>query len=386
MRTIGVVSVARSDYSIYLPVLRAIQANPDLDLYLIASGMHLSPEFGNTVQVIEADGFPIQERVEFTLSSNTAEGIGKSLGLGVIGFAQVFGRFQPDILLVLGDRYEMFAAACASLPFNIPLAHLHGGELTFGAMDESIRHAITKLSHLHFTSTEAYAQNVIRMGEEPWRVTVSGAPALDNMAAIPLLDKKQLEAQFGLDLAAPPLLVTFHPVTREVEQTGVYFNELLAALDTLGLPVVFTYPNADAQGRTIIQRIEAYVQSRPQAQVVANFSTQGYYSMLNAALAMVGNSSSGIIEAASFTLPVVNIGNRQQGRLHGENVVHSAPERSAIIQAVEMVTQLEFKAALQGMVNPYGDGKAAEKIVSVLVNTEINVALIAKRFYRDGQS
>ena len=244
MRTIGAVTVSRSDYSAYLPVLRRIQEDPGLELYLFATGMHLSPEFGLTVQTIEADGFEVSERVEMLLSSDTPEGISKSMGLGLIGFAQAYARFQPDILLLLGDRFEMHAAALAALPFKIPLAHIHGGEISEGAFDDALRHSITKLSHLHFVSTEDYAKRVMQMGEEQWRVMVSGAPSLDNLYTVRWLKRQELEAHFGLLLNGDPLLVTFHPVTLEYEQTEWQMSELLATLKTFDLPIVFTLPNA----------------------------------------------------------------------------------------------------------------------------------------------
>ena len=307
MRTIGVVTVARSDYGIYLPVLRKIQADPELELHLFVTGMHLSPEFGLTVKTIEEDGFQVQERIEMLLSSDTPECIAKSMGLGTIGFAQAFARSRPDILMVLGDRFEMHAAVVASLPFKIPVAHIHGGESTEGAIDEGIRHSITKMSHLHFASTEFYARRIIRMGEEPWRVVVSGAPSLDNLHTVDLLTRPQIsfEDRFGLHLEAPTLLVTYHPVTLEYENTETHVRELLAALAGLDFNIVFTYPNADTQGRLIINRIQEFVDMHKQAQVVENLGTQGYFSLMAHSSAMVGNSSSGIIEAASFKLPVV---------------------------------------------------------------------------------
>ncbi len=240
MRTIGVVTVSRSDYGSYLPVLREIREDPGLKLHLIVSGMHLSPEFGLTARAIEADGFEINDCVEMLLSSDTPEGISKSMGLGLIGFAQSYACFRPDILLVLGDRFEMHAAALAALPFKIPVAHIHGGEITEGAIDDALRHSITKLSHLHFVSTEEYARRVIQMGEEPWRVIVSGAPSLDNLFNLALLERQELQARFGLFLERDPLLVTYHPVTLEYEQTEWQVNELLAALQAFDLPVVFT--------------------------------------------------------------------------------------------------------------------------------------------------
>lgn len=381
MRTIGVVTVARSDYGIYLPVLRRIQADPDLHLHLIVAGMHLSPDFGLTVREIERDGFPIGDRVEMLLSSDTPEGIAKSMGLGTIGFAQSYARHRPDVLVVLGDRFEMHAAAVAALPFKIPVAHIHGGELTQGAMDDALRHSITKMSHLHFVATEDYARRVIQMGEEPWRVVVSGSPSLDTLLSTRLLGRKELERRYKLDLAQPFLLVTYHPVTLEVEQLETQMSELLAALDEVGVATVFTYPNADTRSRLVIQMIREYAASRPQAQVVINLGTPGYISAMQIAAAMVGNSSSGIIEAASFKLPVVNIGTRQQGRTRAKNVIDVGYSRAEIVAGIRKALSPEFRASLADLKNPYGDGHAAERIVQRLKEVELDDRLLLKRFH-----
>lgn len=381
MRSVAVVTVARSDYGIYRPVLQAIRRSPSLALRLLVSGMHLAPEFGNSVEQIRADGFAPIEPVEMLLASDTPTGIATSIGLGVLGFAPLFARERPDLLLVLGDRFEMWAATIAALPFAIPIAHLHGGERTEGAMDEAIRHSITKQSHLHFVATEAYRQRVIQLGEAPWRVTVSGAPALDNLQQLPLLPREALEQALGIPLEPAPLLVTFHPATLEHEQAGAQLNALLGALEEVGLPVLFTYPNADTGGRAMIDAIERWVRPRPNAWAVATLGTQRYFSAMRHAAAMVGNSSSGIIEAASFELPVVNIGSRQQGRLRGANVRDVAPDREQIVAAIREATSPRFRAGLAGMVNPYGDGHAAARIVEVLESVPLDERLIQKRFH-----
>ncbi len=381
MRTVGIVTVSRSDYGIYLPILRKIQADPDLKLHLIAAGMHLSPEFGLTVRSIEADRFQIAERVEMLLSSDTPEAIAKSMGLGAIGFAQAYARVHPDILLVLGDRFEMHAAALAVLPFKIPVAHIHGGELTEGAIDNALRHSMTKLSHLHFVATEAYSRRVVQMGEEPWRVIVSGAPGLDNLRAMKLLTRRELEARFGLRLDTDPLLVTYHPVTLEYEQTEWQMHELLEALRAFDVPIVFTMPNADTGGRLILQMIREFLRDRPTARLVENLETQAYFSMMACAAAMVGNSSSGIIEAPSFGLPVVNIGSRQAGRLRAKNVIDVGYNRGEVVDGIRQATAPEFGTSLKGLTNPYGDGRAAERIVGVLKTVQLDEKLLAKRFY-----
>ena len=382
MRTIGVVTVARSDYGIYLPLLREVQEDPDLRLHLIVAGMHLSPEFGLTVKAIETDGFEIGERVEMLLSSDTPEGIAKSMGLGTIGFAQAYARFRPDILVVLGDRFEMHAAAVAALPFKIPVAHIHGGEITQGAIDDALRHSMTKLSHLHFVSTEEYAQRVIQMGEEPWRVTVTGAPSLDNLRDVKLLDRDTFCEQFNLRIDATPfLLVTFHPVTLEYERTHWQMSELLAALETVDLPMLFTMPNADTRRSTIACMIKELVEAYPLAQVVDNLGTQGYFSAMALALAMVGNSSSGIVEAASFELPVVNVGSRQRGRVRGANVIDVDYERTSVLEGLQRALDPQFRARLRGILNPYGSGGASEKIVEVLKQVHLDDELVMKCFH-----
>ena len=384
MRTIGAVTVGRSDYGIFLPVLRKIQEDPELKLHLLVTGMHLSPEFGLTVTKIEEDGFEIGERIEMLLSSDSPQGIAKSMGLGTIGFAQAYDRCRPDILLVLGDRFETHTAVAASLPFGIPVAHMHGGESSEGAIDEAIRHSITKMSHLHFVATEYYGRRVVQMGEEPWRVVVSGAPSLDNLGAYPLLSPEELEREWGLDLTHPTLLVTYHPVTLEYEDTQRQAAELLAALGETSLPMVFTYPNADTHGRVIINMINEFASRVTGASVVDNLGTKAYFSVMGHAVAMVGNSSSGIIEAASFKLPVVNIGNRQRGRVHGENVIDVGYGREEILQGIAKATSAEFHAGLANLSNDYGDGHAAQRIVDKLRQTAIDERLLLKCFYSGG--
>ncbi|MBI3011682.1 MAG: UDP-N-acetylglucosamine 2-epimerase (hydrolyzing) [Candidatus Omnitrophica bacterium] len=380
MRTIGVVTVNRSDYGISLPILRRIQQEPELALHLIVAGAHLSPEFGLTVTAIEADGFHIGDRVEMLVSSDTPEGIVKSMGLGLIGFAQSFTRRRPDMVVVVADRFEMHAAALAALPLKIPLAHVHGGELSQGAMDDALRHSITKLSHLHFVSTKEAAHRVRQMGEEAWRVVVSGAPSLDHVRTIPRLSIQELEARVGMRLGQAPLLVTYHPVTLEYEQTEWQIGELLAALQAITRPMVFTLPNPDTSSRVIRRMIEAFLERQPHARLVENFGTQGYLSIMGYAAAMVGNSSSGIIEAPSFELPVVNIGTRQEGRVRADNVIDVNCARADIAQGIVRALAPTFRARLRGLHNPYGQGDAAEIIVGRLKDIPLDARLIRKRF------
>lgn len=381
MRRIGVVTVSRSDYGLFRPVLRAIEQRAGLEFLLYVSGMHLSPEFGRTEQEITEDGFPISSRVEMLLSSDTPEGMSISMGLGCMSFAQVYARDLPDILLVLGDRFEMHAAALAAVPFNIPIAHIHGGELTFGAIDDVFRHSLTKISHIHFTSTREHAERVIQMGEEPWRVTVSGAPGLDNLATFRRLSEQEMRDSFGLDMAARPVLVTYHPVTREADQAEAQVNDMLAALSLIDLPLIFTSPNADAQGRRIIQMIREFVAANDNARLIENLGTDAFFTVLGRARAMVGNSSSGLIEAPSFMLPVVNIGTRQEGRVRAANVIDVPGGAEAIGEAIRAAVQPGFRKQLIGMINPYGDGTAATTIVDELESMPIDQKLLVKRFH-----
>lgn len=380
MRTIGVVTVNRSDYSIALPIVRRIQQDPQLALHLLVTGAHLSPEFGLTVRAIEADGIPIGERIEMLVSSDTPEGLAKSMGVGLLGFAQAFGRIRPDVLLVVADRFEMHAAALAALPFTIPVAHVHGGELSEGAFDDALRHSITKLSHLHFVATQEYARRVLQLGEEAWRVIVSGAPSLDNLRTLRLLSRQELEQRFGLRLETAPLLVTYHPVTLEHEQTAWQVGQLLEALQAFDRPLVFTQPNPDTQGRLITRRLREFVKNHPMARLVQNLGTEGYCSMMAQAAAMVGNSSSGIIEAPSFGLPVVNLGTRQQGRLRAAHVIDVGSRCEEIVRGIRQAIEPSFRERLRNLANPYGDGHASETIVGRLKEVPLDDRLIHKCF------
>ena len=384
MRTIGVVTTSRADYSIYLPLLHALARHPDLRVQLFVSGMHLSPEFGMTVTQIVEDGFPIAEQIPALLSSDTPEAIALSMGIATMGFARAFARTTPDLLVVLGDRFEMHAAVVAATPLLIPVAHIAGGAVTAGAIDDGFRHSMTKLSHLHFAETALYAQRIIQMGEEPWRVTVTGALALDHLPMQDDFTPEEMYARFGIALDEPPLLVTFHPVTRVYQQTEHDMGELLTALAACALPVVFTYPNADTHGRVIITMIERFLAEYPRAVAVPSLGARGYGTMMRHAAAMVGNSSSGIVEAASFHLPVVNIGIRQLGRLHGANVIDVGVTSEAISAGIRQALSREFRASLAGMTNPYGNGTAAAQIVTALATVPLDERLLIKPFHPYG--
>jgi UDP-hydrolysing UDP-N-acetyl-D-glucosamine 2-epimerase len=384
-RKMCVVTGTRAEYGLLYWIIKGIHDDPDVALQLIVTGMHLSPEFGLTVQEIERDGFPIAERVEMLLSSDTEEGIAMSMGLGLIGFANAYQRLQPDIVLVLGDRYEILAAAAAAVPFRIPVAHIHGGESTEGAMDEQFRHAITKMSHLHFPATQEYANRIIQMGEAPERVFCYGAPGLDNIMKLSLLDKPDLVAELGLPADQPLGVVTYHPVTLEGTSAVAQVTELLQALKNLTeIYWVFTLPNSDTGGRGIITAIRNFVDEFPQrGKAFTSLGQVRYLSLLKHAAVMVGNSSSGIIEAPSFHLPVVNIGSRQQGRIRAANVI-DVPEcqQSAITQAIEKAFSAKFKAALQGMANPYGTGDASMNIFHTL-KTLLESKIMTQKRFRD---
>lgn len=381
MRTIAVVTSGRADYGICVPILRRLVAAPDLRLHLLVTGMHLSSEFGRTITYIESDGFSIADRIEMLVGSDSPEAVSKSMGLGAIGFAQSFTRERPDVLLVPGDRFEVHAAAVAALPFNIPVAHLHGGELTRYAIDDSLRHSLTKLSHLHFVSTETYAARVIQMGEEPWRVLISGAPGLENIPFARRIPVQEIESRLQLSLEMPPLLVTFHPVTKDVEHTDRHVNELVAALTQFDAPIVVTSPNADTGGRRIAELFHAFASGRQNVRFVSNLGTDLYFSLMTVAGAMVGNSSSGLIEAPSFRLPVVNIGDRQADRVRAANVIDTGYERSQIAVAIRRALDPMFRAGLQRLVNPYARPGGVNAIVETLATVPLDSRLLVKRFH-----
>ncbi|MBS3964066.1 MAG: UDP-N-acetylglucosamine 2-epimerase (hydrolyzing), partial [Methylomonas sp.] len=324
VRKICVVTGSRADYGLLYWLMKDIQADAGLELQLVATGMHLSPEFGSTWQQIAADGFNISHKVEMLLSSDTPVGISKAMGLSLIGFADALAALQPDIVVVLGDRFEIFAAAQAAMNLRIPLAHIHGGELSEGAVDDAIRHALTKLSHLHFTATETYRHRVIQLGEQPERVFNVGAPGLDNIHRLPLLDRAALEDSIGFRLGAKNFLVTFHPVTLEKQTAGEQFEALLQALDGFDdAHILFTHSNADADGRAMAGLIEAYRAKHPdRVAVFVSLGSVRYLSAMRHVDAVVGNSSSGIIEAPALGVATVNIGDRQRGRLCANSVIH----------------------------------------------------------------
>ena len=371
-------TVGRADWNLWRPVLRQIQCR-GLRFELYATGTHFSPEFGQTIGDVLADGWAVTERVEILLSSDSPQGMAKGTGLGILGFAQLFERSKPDLLLVLGDRLETLAVVVAALPFKLPVAHIHGGEISEGAIDDSVRHAITKMSHLHFAATELYAARIRQMGEEPWRVFVTGSPAIDNLMQTPPSPAEDLAAAHGLNPYRPFLLVTYHPATLEYEDTTRQVANLLAALEQVGLPLLLTYPNSDPSGRQILHMFEEFSRRHPNVSIASSLGGH-YVTAMRHAAAMVGNSSSGIIEAASFQLPVVNVGTRQAGRLRPRNVIDVGYEANEIVEAVRRALRPEFRESLRGLTNLYGGGLAARAIVSILEGMTIDDRLLRKRF------
>jgi UDP-N-acetylglucosamine 2-epimerase (non-hydrolysing)/GDP/UDP-N,N'-diacetylbacillosamine 2-epimerase (hydrolysing) len=374
-RRIGVVTTSRADYShLYWP-LRELAADPQVELGIFALGAHLSPEFGNTIAQIERDGFAIQARIECLLSSSSDTGMAKTIGLAILGLADAFTAWRPDLLLLIADRYETLAPASAGLAMRIPIAHIEGGEVSQGAIDDQVRNALTKLAHIHFTSTETARRRVIAMGEEPWRVHRAGAPSLDHLRRSALLDRRALESRLGLSLTPPTLLAAVHPVTI-LRDTTAEADAVFAALEQTSGQLIFAYPNADAGSHALIERARCLAANRPGTHLFINLDAVTYLSLLGQVDAMAGNSSSGIMEAASFALPAVNVGMRQQGRERGRNVIDAPAETAAILAAIGRALSPEFRAGLAGMSNPYGDGTAAPAIARVLAAVELDGLLI----------
>jgi GDP/UDP-N,N'-diacetylbacillosamine 2-epimerase (hydrolysing) len=383
-RKICVVTGSRAEYGLLQWIMRHLQDDPNVQLQLLATGMHLSPEYGNTWQAIAADGFTIDRKVEMLLSSDTPQAMAKSTGIGLMGMADALHDLAPDLLLVLGDRFEILAAASAAALMRIPVAHIHGGEATEGAIDDSLRHAITKFSHLHFTSTEIYRQRVIQMGEQPSHVFCFGAPGIDSIASLQLLTRDQLEESIAFKLGARFLLITFHPVTLGTAPSSGEMTELLAALSDMPEDVRFliTLPNADAGGRALAAQIREFTDRHPDRAIA--FTSLGqlrYLSAMKHCLAVVGNSSSGIIEAPSLGVGVVNIGDRQKGRVQADSVINCAPDRAAILTALEKTISPEFQKAAATVVNPYGTAGASEKIAKIAATFPL--AELARKSFHD---
>lgn len=376
-RTIAAVTTSRADYNhLYWP-LRDLAAHPEINLKAIALGPHLSPEFGSSIEQVEKDGFRIDSRIECLLSSDSDIGMAKTIGVATLGLADLLGQMRPDLLLLIADRYEMLAPACVALALRIPVAHIEGGEISEGAIDDAVRNAITKLSHLHFTSTEKARDRVIAMGEEEWRVHRTGAPSLDHLRRGKLLGREELEKQLGIRFSPPTIVVGYHPTTIARDTTREA-EALFAAMERMSGQLLFCYPNADAGSRLLIERTRTFVSERG-GRVFVNLAPLPYWSLLRHADLLLGNSSSGIMEAASFELPAVNIGIRQRGRERAANVLDAEATVDSICDCVRRGTSAEFRRSLQGMENPYGDGRAAERIVPVLAKAPLGEELLTKR-------
>jgi UDP-N-acetylglucosamine 2-epimerase (non-hydrolysing)/GDP/UDP-N,N'-diacetylbacillosamine 2-epimerase (hydrolysing) len=374
-RRIGVVTTSRADYShLYWP-LRELSDHHRVDLAVFALGAHLSPDFGNTIQEIERDGFPIQARIECLLSSDSDTGMAKTIGLAILGLADALTAWRPDLLLLIADRYEMLAPASVALALRIPIAHIEGGEISQGAIDDHVRNALTKLSAIHFTSTPTARRRVIAMGEEPWRVHHAGAPSLDHLTRSALLDRPALEARLGIRLQPPTLLAAWHPVTI-LKDTNAEADALFSALAQTPDQLLFVYPNADAGSFALVERTKALAATRPHTHIFINLDPITYWSLLGNVDAIIGNSSSGIMEAASFALPAVNVGMRQQGRERAGNVIDTPAETAAIVAAIHRALSPEFRASIAGMTNPYGNGTAAKTIAHVLTTVPLEGLLI----------
>lgn len=374
IQKVAVFTGTRAEYGLLFWLLKDIQSDPDLTLQLLVSGMHLSPEFGETYQQIEKDGFKIDEKIEILLSSDSAVGTAKSMGLGVLGFSDSLARLQPDVLVILGDRFEALAAAQTAMILRIPIVHLHGGEITEGAYDDTIRHAITKLSYLHGTSTDEYRQRVIQLGEAPERVRNVGAIGLDHLKRADFMSLGELGESLNFSLTKPFFLVTYHPVTLGNEAPEEAFQALLDALNCFPEhQVILTYPNADDGGRRIIPMLEAYAASQPdRVLAIPSLGQVRYLSAVKYAAAVIGNSSSGIIEVPAFDVPTVNIGSRQKGRLAAKSVLHCEANRADIERAIRSANEREYKEAAEEIENPYGQGNTSEKVIEMIKTLDFN--------------
>ena len=381
MKKICVVTGSRAEYGLLRHLMDGIRNSSELELQLIATGMHLSPEFGLTFREIEKDGFHIDRKIEMMLSSDTPVGITKSMGLGMIGFADALNEFKPDLLLVLGDRYEIIVAASAAMVARIPIAHLHGGEATEGAFDEAIRHSITKMSHLHFVATEEYQQRVIQLGENPELVFHVGGLGIDNIIRLKLLNREELEDSLDFKLGSKNLLITYHSVTLEQGLVSKQMGELLTALEKFkDVNLIFTMPNSDTDGRILFQMIKEFIARNPRAKVFTSLGQLRYLSCIKHVDGVVGNSSSGLTEVPTFRKGTINIGDRQRGRLKAQSVIDCDPKEESISSAIQTLYSTVFQNKLTTVKNPYGTGGASESILNILNNISLN-GILKKKFY-----
>jgi GDP/UDP-N,N'-diacetylbacillosamine 2-epimerase (hydrolysing) len=381
IRKICVVTGTRAEFGLLRWLMQEIEASEALTLQVIATGMHLSPEFGMTYHEIEQAGFNIDAKVEMLVSADTASSVTKSMGLGLIGYADAYARLAPDLIVLLGDRFEIFAAAAAALIAGIPIAHLHGGETTEGAFDEAIRHSITKMSHLHFVAAQDYRNRVIQLGEQPERVFLVGGLGIDAIKRTKLMSREALESSLDFRFGPRNLLITFHPVTLEARSSAHQMSELLNALGALqDTNLIFTMPNADTGGRELAAMVEAFVATNRNARIYSSLGQLRYLSCMHFVDGVVGNSSSGLAEAPSMGIGTIDIGDRQRGRLRASSVINCEPTSEQITQALSTLYAPEFQAKLSQVVNPYGTGGASLRIVEVLTKHSLD-GLVKKKFY-----
>jgi UDP-hydrolysing UDP-N-acetyl-D-glucosamine 2-epimerase len=383
-RRICVITTSRADYGLLYWLMKEIDRDPDLTLQVAATGLHLSPELGLTVRAIHRDGLKISRQVEMLLGSDTATGAVKSIGVGLIAFADTLKDLHPQMIVLLGDRYELLAVAIAALLLRIPVAHIHGGETSQGAVDEAVRHAVTKMAALHFPATEAYRRRIIQMGEDPARVFNFGAPGLDTLYRIRMMDRKELQDHLGFDLTGRVALVTYHPVTLEKDNARAQIKNVLIAIQKSGLKAVFTKANGDPQGLLINRAVKTFCDRNPSRfRLYDNLGQKAYLSVLKNLYLMIGNSSSGLTEAPSFGLPVVNIGDRQKGRMKAKNVIDVGYGVGEIVRGIQAACSDEFRERIQGIQNPYDrfrDGKTSFRIKEILKKIELSPDLLKKKF------
>lgn len=383
-KIISVLTATRAEYGLLKPIIRKLNNVEEFDVRIVVTGAHLSPEFGLTYKEIEKDGFLIDEKIEILLSADSPSSISKSMGLAMIGFSDYFKKLNPNLLIVLGDRYETLAVAIAAMNQRIPIAHLYGGETTEGAIDEAIRHAITKLSYLHFVSTEEYRKRVIQLGENPERVFNVGAIGIENILNEKLLTKKELEQVLNIDTEIPYAVVTFHPVTLENNSSKEQIECLLEACKSYeNMNFIFTKANADAQGRIINELIDEYANKNKNIRAYTSLGMVKYLSALKYCSVVIGNSSSGLLEAPSFGIPTVNIGDRQKGRIQSSSVINCEPLQDSIKQAIDLAVSTEFRDKAKKAINPYGSGNTSERVIDVVKDFILNGKINLKKIFYD---
>jgi GDP/UDP-N,N'-diacetylbacillosamine 2-epimerase (hydrolysing) len=381
MKKICIITGTRAEYGLLYWLMKGVDADKGLKLQIIATGMHLSPEFGNTYQQIERDGFTIDKKVDIKLSSDSEVGISQSMGLGMIGFAEAFRDLNPDLIAVLGDRFEIFSAVSSAMIAKIPVAHIHGGETTEGVIDESIRHSITKMSHLHFVATNEYRKRVIQLGEQPNRVFNVGGLGIDNINKLKLLPKSDFEKVIDFELGEKNILVTFHPVTLENHTSEVQFQALLDSISELkNTKIIFTKANGDTGGRVINRMIDAYVVKHDNTVAFTSMGQLNYLSALQFMDAVVGNSSSGLLEAPSFNIATIDIGDRQKGRIKSASVISCLPTKKSILSVIDKLHSKDFQDVVDNAKNPYGSGGASKKIVKIIKDIDLT-NIVRKSFY-----